>query len=158
MTSGQLGADFTGPDVALLQLGKELFFDKISSPDSMSCATCHAPIAAANAPFTTNMNELTGVGAEVVARRVADRLGHRELDVAGGPAGDHSGNRSEVITGGVHKNKTLLSDDFRITVDFHQVCRTALGHGPEGLLQDGGQAAGFVARRRVVVDLGAVFC
>ena len=24
-------------------LGKFLFFDKISSPDSMSCATCHAP-------------------------------------------------------------------------------------------------------------------
>jgi cytochrome c peroxidase len=25
------------------QLGKELFFDKISSPDWMSCATCHSP-------------------------------------------------------------------------------------------------------------------
>ena len=28
---------------AMEQLGKELFFDKISSPDWMSCATCHAP-------------------------------------------------------------------------------------------------------------------
>ena len=25
------------------QLGKKLFFDKISSPDRQSCATCHAP-------------------------------------------------------------------------------------------------------------------
>jgi cytochrome c peroxidase len=25
------------------QLGKALFFDGISNPDSMSCATCHAP-------------------------------------------------------------------------------------------------------------------
>ena len=25
------------------QLGKELFFDKLSDPDWMSCATCHAP-------------------------------------------------------------------------------------------------------------------
>ena len=24
-------------------LGKKLFFDKISSPDRQSCATCHAP-------------------------------------------------------------------------------------------------------------------
>jgi cytochrome c peroxidase len=25
------------------QLGKAIFFDKISDPDSMSCATCHSP-------------------------------------------------------------------------------------------------------------------
>jgi len=25
------------------ELGKELFFDKLSSPDSMSCSDCHAP-------------------------------------------------------------------------------------------------------------------
>lgn len=33
------------------ELGKELFFDKISSPDSMSCAECHAPSAGWTGPI-----------------------------------------------------------------------------------------------------------
>lgn len=32
-------------------LGKELFFDKISVPDSMSCATCHAPSVGFTGPI-----------------------------------------------------------------------------------------------------------
>jgi cytochrome c peroxidase len=33
------------------QLGKSLFFDKISSPDSMSCADCHAPSVGFTGPI-----------------------------------------------------------------------------------------------------------
>jgi cytochrome c peroxidase len=33
------------------KLGKKLFFDKISSPDSMSCAECHAPSAGWTGPI-----------------------------------------------------------------------------------------------------------
>ena len=33
------------------QLGKSLFFDKISSPDSMSCAECHAPSVGFTGPI-----------------------------------------------------------------------------------------------------------
>jgi cytochrome c peroxidase len=33
------------------ELGKELFFDKISDPDSMSCATCHAPSVGFTGPI-----------------------------------------------------------------------------------------------------------
>ena len=38
------GATLLAQDLSPIeQLGKELYFDKISSPDWMSCATCHAP-------------------------------------------------------------------------------------------------------------------
>lgn len=33
------------------QLGKSLFFDKISEPDSMACATCHAPLVGFTGPI-----------------------------------------------------------------------------------------------------------
>jgi cytochrome c peroxidase len=33
------------------ELGKELFFDKISDPDWMSCATCHSPIVGFTGPI-----------------------------------------------------------------------------------------------------------
>ena len=35
----------------LERLGKELFFDKIASPDNMSCASCHAPRAGWTGPI-----------------------------------------------------------------------------------------------------------
>jgi len=43
-SSGQISAKNNPTDLTLKeQLGKNLFFDKLSSPDSMSCADCHAP-------------------------------------------------------------------------------------------------------------------
>ncbi len=36
-------AQVTNGLTPLEQLGKELFFDKISDPGSMACADCHAP-------------------------------------------------------------------------------------------------------------------
>jgi cytochrome c peroxidase len=39
------------PLIPLELLGKSLFFDKISSPDSMSCAECHAPAVGFTGPI-----------------------------------------------------------------------------------------------------------
>ena len=51
---------------------------------SGNCATCHAPIAAANAPFTTGMNELEGVGDEGVACEYCHKIANIYLDPATG--------------------------------------------------------------------------
>jgi cytochrome c peroxidase len=55
------------------QLGKELFFDKLSSPDSMSCATCHAP----DVGFTGPIPGINFHGA-VYRGAVPQRFGNRK--------------------------------------------------------------------------------
>jgi len=55
------------------QLGKELFFDKISSPDNMSCATCHAP----QVGFTGPIGGINAHGA-VYRGAVPTRFGNRK--------------------------------------------------------------------------------
>ncbi len=55
------------------QLGKNLFFDKISSPDSMSCADCHAP----NVGFTGPVAGINKHGA-VYRGAVPQRFGNRK--------------------------------------------------------------------------------
>ena len=49
-----------------------------------NCATCHAPIAAANNPFTADMNELTGVAAEGVACEYCHKIAETYLNPATG--------------------------------------------------------------------------
>lgn len=55
------------------QLGKNLFFDKISSPDSMSCADCHAP----DVGFTGPVAGINKHGA-VYRGAVPQRFGNRK--------------------------------------------------------------------------------
>jgi cytochrome c peroxidase len=55
------------------QLGKDLFFDKISSPDSMSCADCHAP----DVGFTGPVGGINKHGA-VYRGAVPQRFGNRK--------------------------------------------------------------------------------
>jgi cytochrome c peroxidase len=55
------------------QLGKQLFFDKISSPDWMSCATCHAP----SAGFVGDIPEINKHGA-VYSGAITTRFGNRK--------------------------------------------------------------------------------
>jgi hypothetical protein len=49
-----------------------------------NCATCHAPGAAADDPFTTDMNELSGVEAEGVFCDFCHKIGHAYLNPATG--------------------------------------------------------------------------
>ena len=49
-----------------------------------NCATCHAPVAAANSPFTADMNELTGVAAEGVACEYCHKIADVYLNPATG--------------------------------------------------------------------------
>ena len=55
------------------ELGKNLFFDKIASPDSMSCATCHAP----STGFTGPIGGINKHGA-VYRGAVPQRFGNRK--------------------------------------------------------------------------------
>lgn len=55
------------------QLGKSLFFDKISEPNSMSCATCHAP----EVGFTGPIGGINAHGA-VYRGAVPQRFGNRK--------------------------------------------------------------------------------
>jgi cytochrome c peroxidase len=55
------------------ELGKELFFDKLSSPDSMSCADCHAP----STGFTGPVPGINLFGA-VYRGAVPQRFGNRK--------------------------------------------------------------------------------
>jgi cytochrome c peroxidase len=54
------------------QLGKELFFDKISSPDSMSCAECHAPSVGFTGPIP-GINKRGAVYRGAVPQRFGNR-------------------------------------------------------------------------------------
>jgi len=54
------------------QLGKELFFDKISSPDNMSCADCHGPTVGFTGP-NAGTNMLTAVYRGAVPTRFGNR-------------------------------------------------------------------------------------
>ena len=54
------------------QLGKFLFFDKISEPDSMACATCHAPQAGFTGPIA-GINKHGAVYRGAVPQRFGNR-------------------------------------------------------------------------------------
>ena len=54
------------------QLGKELFFDKISSPDNMSCADCHAPSVGFTGAIPA-INKKGGVYRGAVPQRFGNR-------------------------------------------------------------------------------------
>ncbi|MGR9047017.1 MAG: cytochrome-c peroxidase [Gammaproteobacteria bacterium] len=54
------------------QLGKSLFFDKISSPDNMSCAVCHAPAVGWTGP-TAGINKHGSVYRGAVPTRFGNR-------------------------------------------------------------------------------------
>ena len=65
-----------GPDFNLTpieELGKQLFFDKIASPDNMSCADCHIP----EVGFTGPTSEINAHGA-VYPGAVEQRFGNRK--------------------------------------------------------------------------------
>jgi cytochrome c peroxidase len=64
-----LGGDFND----MIRLGKNLFFDKISSPDSMSCAECHSP----SVGFTGSIPGINQHGA-VYRGAVPQRFGNRK--------------------------------------------------------------------------------
>jgi cytochrome c peroxidase len=71
LTYCQLG--FAQELTPMEQLGKELFFDKLSSPDSMSCADCHA----ASVGFTGPIPGINRHGA-VYRGAVPQRFGNRK--------------------------------------------------------------------------------
>ena len=54
------------------ELGKEIFFDKISSPDSMSCAECHSPAVGFTGPIP-EINKYGGVYPGAVTTRFGNR-------------------------------------------------------------------------------------
>jgi cytochrome c peroxidase len=54
------------------QLGKEIFFDKISSPGSMACAACHAPQVGFTGPIP-GINKHGAVYRGAVAKRFGNR-------------------------------------------------------------------------------------
>ena len=56
----------------LEELGKALFFDKIASPDNMSCATCHAPSVGFTGPIPA-INKKGGVYRGAVPQRFGNR-------------------------------------------------------------------------------------
>jgi cytochrome c peroxidase len=68
--SNLVGANSLTP---MEELGKKLFFDKIASPDSMSCATCHAP----RTGFTGPVPGINKHGA-VYRGAVPQRFGNRK--------------------------------------------------------------------------------
>ena len=70
-------ASFASTAIAQLdpdeELGKKIFFDKISSPDSMACAECHSPAVG----FTGPIPEINKFGA-VYPGAVPTRFGNRK--------------------------------------------------------------------------------
>jgi cytochrome c peroxidase len=60
------------------QLGKALFFDKISSPDNMSCAECHAPSVGWTGPLPG-----INLGGAVYRGAVPQRFGNRKPPSSG---------------------------------------------------------------------------
>jgi len=72
------GTDITG--TTTISPGYKLDFPGTAG----NCATCHAPGAAANNPFTADMNELSGVEMEGVFCDFCHKIGHAYLDPANG--------------------------------------------------------------------------
>ena len=72
------GADVTG--TITVTPGYKLDFPGTAG----NCATCHAPGAAANDPFTADMNELSGVEAEGVFCDYCHKIGYAYLNPATG--------------------------------------------------------------------------
>ena len=54
------------------QLGKAIFFDKIASPDNMSCAGCHAPSTGFTGPIA-GLNKFEAVYRGAVPQRFGNR-------------------------------------------------------------------------------------
>ncbi len=69
---GMLGTAFAQELDSKEMLGKKLFFDKISSPDSMSCASCHAPKTGFTGPIP-GVNRKGAVYKGAVPRRFGNR-------------------------------------------------------------------------------------
>ena len=98
------------------------------------------------------------VGRHLDARR---RLEPQHAAAAGredqhvGAAGDQAGGAGRVVTGRVHEDEPGLVDLRGIIGHVDQGRRAGLGQRAQRLLVDRRQAARLVARRRVVVDLGA---
>ena len=72
------------------------------------------------------------------------------------PPATWPGRRHRVVAGRVHEHEALRGHRLGVLVDVDQVRGAALGHRAQRLLEDRGEAAGLVARRRVVVHLAAV--
>ena len=81
------------------QLGKELFFDNISDPDWVSCATCHAP----NVGFTGPIPGINLDGA-VYRGAIPERFGNRKPPSAAyatlSPIFDYDKKELELFIGG----------------------------------------------------------
>ena len=73
-----------------------------------------------------------------------------------GARGDLAGDRTGIITGAVHEHETLGVDRLAIAIDAAQIGGAALGKGAQRFFQNGGQAAGFVTGRGVVVHGAAI--
>ena len=71
------------------------------------------------------------------------------------PPAIRPGRARRVVAGGVHEDQARLVDPRGIGHDVHQGRRSGLGQGAQRLLVDRREAAGLVAGRGVVVDLGA---
>ena len=72
-----------------------------------------------------------------------------------GATGHLAGGGDRVVAGGVHEDEAAGRHRLGVADDVDQVGGAGFGHGAERLLQDGGEAAGFVAGRRVGVHFGA---
>jgi hypothetical protein len=74
---------YNGTDITGTQVSSPGY--KLDFPDTAgNCATCHAPGAAYDAPFTTDMNALTGVNREGVFCEFCHKVGAVYLDPATG--------------------------------------------------------------------------
>src|SRR3546814_14757922 len=66
------------------------------------------------------------------------------------------GHRAGVVARAVYEDEALGGHRLGILIDAHEVGGAALGGSAQRLLQDGGEAAGLVAGRGIVVHLAAV--
>ena len=101
----------------------------------------------------------SGVGSELERRARRAAIGRPtaggEANQIGAPRHLPCG-RDRVITGRVHVDKTSRRDGLGKLKHIHQVGGAAFGDGAQAFFQNGRQAPGFVASRRVVVHLHVV--
>src|SRR5262249_16041421 len=71
-------------------------------------------------------------------------------------AGDLPGGADRIVAGRVHVDEAGLLNRLGVFGDSAQRGRAAVGGGAQRLLQNGGEAAGLVAGRRVVVHLASI--
>ena len=104
------------------QLGKEIYFDNISNPPSMACATCHAvrsgftgPTAGINQPFNYRI-EVTNPGDQVASGVVVstDDLGSDVEYISSNPKPSQYGNRYEWNLGVISPGGQLQAIDIQL--------------------------------------------